>query len=522
MKTRRFYLFTIAAISLLLILAIQRLNTRAQPSIQKGISYVSWESGGYSQPDADLSFENLASTGASWIGLLVTGYQDTITSTTIYTTTNTPTDAALIHTIAQAHNRGLRVMVKPHVDPLDQWRGRIGQGFTTEAEWAAWFASYRSFMEHYADLAQSYGVDQFCIGTELGATTHRADDWRAVIAGVRPRYSGPIVYAATSGEETSISWWDAVDYIGVDAYYELTDKNDPTLDELKVAWTPRITRLANVASTWGKPILITEIGYRSLDGANRHPLHDPSGASIDLQEQADCYQAAFESLYGQPWLAGIFWWSWYTDPFQGGPCDDGLSPHDKPAEDVLRAWYGAPPRPRPTPVRPDYSRTMDIYTDELGSNWQDWSWDATRNLAATDQVYSGTQAISVTLGTWGALSFWHPAFDSDPFYWLEFYVRGSSSGEQHVWVSFYDKDGIQLRKRPVEDCRYTEAGTIEAGTWKLVRIPLSDLNAAGRSLVRIAIQNRSGQASTAFWVDEIRLVGAVTWRVYLPVVLRHY
>ena len=521
MKARRFSLFAFAATLLLLVLAIQKLNGQGQPSMQKGIAYVAWGSGEYSQPDADLSLENLASAGATWISLLVTGYQDTITSTTIFTTTSIPTDADLIHAIAQAHKLGLHVMLKPHLDLLKDpthWRGQIGQEFTTEAEWTAWFASYRNFIEHYADLAQSYGVDQFCAGTELSATTHRADDWRAVIAGVRARYSGPITYAADhSGEEASITWWDAVDYIGVDALYPLTDKNDPTLDELKAAWTPHVTTLANLASTWGKPILFTEIGYRSLDGANRHPWDWQSEGTIDLQEQADCYQAAFESVYGQPWFAGMFWWSWDTDPFQGGPCNDGHTPHDKPAEDVLRAWYGAPPRPRPTPLGPDYSRTMDIYTDGLGSGWEDWSWNATRNLAATDQVYSGTQAISVTLGAWGALSFWHPAFDSDPYYWLEFYIRGSSSGEQHLWAFFYDEDGTELRKRPVDDCRYIEGETIEAGTWKRVRIPLSDLDATERSLTRIAIWNRNDEASTAFWVDEMRLVGAVTWWVYLPV-----
>lgn len=526
MKARRFSLFAFAATLLLLVLAIQRLNAQVRPSMQKGISYAAWWSGEYSQPDADLSLANLAATGANWISLIVTGYQDTITSTTIFTTTATPTDADLIHAITQAHSLGLKVMLKPHVDLLEgppRWRGQIGQEFTTEAEWAAWFASHRSFIEHYADLAQSYGVDQFCAGTELSATTHRTDDWRAVIAGVRARYSGPITYAADhSGEKASITWWDAVDYIGVDALYPLTDKNDPTLDELRAAWTPHVTTLANLSSTWGKPILFTEIGYRSLDGANRRPWDWQSQGTIDLQEQADCYQAAFDSMYGQPWFAGMFWWSWGTDPFQGGPCDDGYTPHDRPAEDVLRAWYGAPPRPRPTPPQPHYSRTMDIYTDGLGSGWEDWSWDATRNLAATDQVYSDTQAISVTLGAWGALSFWHPAFDSDPYYWLEFYVRGSSSGEQHLWALFYDEDGTELRKRPVDDCRYIEGGTIEAGTWKRVRIPLSDLDAAERSLTRIAIRNRNDEASTAFWVDEMRLVGAATWRVYLPVGLRNY
>jgi hypothetical protein len=526
MKVRWFSLLAIAVTLLVLVVAKRGLGVTAQQSVQKGISYATWGSGLYSSPDADLSLTHLAATGADWIGLIVTGYQDNIASTTIFTATVSPTDADLIHAIAQAHSLGLKVMLKPHLDLYNDpthWRGQIGEEFTTEAEWAAWFTSYRNFIGHYADLAQSYGVDQFCAGNELAGTTHRADDWRTVIAEVRARYGGPLTYAAWhDSEETKITWWDAVDYIGVDALYPLTDKNDPTVDELKAAWTPHITTLANLASTWGKPILLTEIGYRSLDGANRHPWDYWSSGTLDLQEQADCYQATFESVYGQPWFAGMFWWEWGTDPFQGGPCDDGYTPYDKPAEDVLRAWYGAPPRPRPIPLGPDYSQAMDIYGDALGPSWEDWSWDATRDLAATDQVYSGTHAISVTLGAYGALMFWHPGFDSDPYYWLEFYVRGSSLGGQRLTAFCRGEDGTELRRRPVNDCRYIEGGTIEPGTWKRVRIPLSDLNAAGRSLVTIAIQDRSGQGSNAFWVDEIRLVAAVTWRVYLPVVLRNY
>jgi hypothetical protein len=223
-------------------------------------------------------------------------------------------------------------------------------------------------------------------------------------------------------------------------------------------------------------------------------------------------------VYDKPWFAGMFWWSWDTDPYDGGPCDDGYTPHDKPAEDVLRTWYGAPPRPTPTPTpQPDYSRTLAIYTDELSPQWEDWSWNAGRNLAATDQVYSGTRAISATLGAWGALSFWHPTFSASPYRWLEFYVRGSPSGQQHLWAFVNAEGDVELRRRPIDDCRYIEGGIIEAGTWKLARIPLSDLDATGRSLLRVSIQDRSGQASTAFWVDELRLVGA-TWRVYLPAI----
>ncbi len=343
MEGRLVLLVVLALVSAPLGCCHSRSDTRAQQPIQKGMSYAAWWSGEYDAPDADLSLRNLTLTGADWISLIVTGFQDTVSSTTIsFTTLATPTDTDLAHVIDQAHELGLKVMLKPHVDLIapGSWRGQIGEQFTREDQWEAWFASYRSFIEHYAELAQTYGVDQFSVGTELVGTSHREEDWRAVTAGVRARYDGPLVYAALyGGEVSSLTWWDALDYIGVDAYYELTDEYDPSMDELQAAWSPHVTTLANLADTWGKPIVLTEIGYRSLDGANRYPWDSWRLGSVDLQEQADAYQAAFESLCGQPWLAGMFWWYWRTDSSQGGVHDDDYTPHNKPAEQVLSRWY---------------------------------------------------------------------------------------------------------------------------------------------------------------------------------------
>ncbi len=495
----------------LLVTGMQNQDVDAQIARQKGISYTAWWPGEYSKPDADIALSNLRSAGADWISLLVTQYQDDISSTAIHSTTSTPTDADLIHVITRAHSLGVKVMLKPHVDLANDpshWRGQIGQGFT-ETQWATWFASYQNFINHYAQLAQAHGADQFCVGTELNETQGQASRWRAVIAGIRSLYLGPITYAATAGYEIDPTWWDAVDYIGVDAYYPLTTKNDPTIAELKAAWVPYIGRLASLASTWGKPIIFTEIGYRSQDGANQHPGDWQTESAVDLQEQADAYQAAFESAFNQTWCAGMFWWSWGTDPFEGGACDDGYTPHNKPAEDILRTWYAAPPRVsiigRP---QPDYRRTLVVYADALGSGWDDWSWDSTVDSSSTDRVYRGTVAISATIGAGGGLSFHHASFDSSPYHWLEFYVYGTVAGQQ-VRAFANDENDTGLRHIPV---------CIELGTWKQVRVPLSDMNAAGRFLQRISIDNPDSQPSS-FWVDDIRLVGA-TWTVYLPGVVR--
>ena len=486
------------------------------PIRQNGITYVSWWNGQYSSPSADRSLGNLAETGADWVSLLVTGYQDDVGSTDIaITLKKTPSDEDLVHVIEEAHALGLKVMLKPHVDLFDDpdhWRGQIGREFASEVDWDTWFSSYRDFIFHYAELAEAHGVDQFCAGTELVGTTHREEDWRGVIEGVRARFSGSVTYASNhSGEEVEIVWWDAVDYIGVDPYYPLTDKKDPTLEELKAGWRRRAEVLAGLSAAWGKQVLFTEIGYRSVDGANRRPWEFGEGGAVDLEEQADAYRAIFEYVYEQPWFAGLFWWAWGTNPFEGGAVDDGYTPYDKPAEDVMREWYGAAPREIAADFEtdPDPGGMPAIYADELGAGWENWSWDAAIDVADAREAFTGVQSISVELEAWGALSLHvDPAVDPAAYHWLEFYIRGSAESEVGLWAFVYTEDGAEQGKRRVDDPRYLQDGTIEAGAWKRVLIPLEDLNPDRLAFTRIVFQDRTGDGTSTFWVDDIRLMGA--------------
>jgi hypothetical protein len=487
---------------------------------QNGISYACWWPGLYSQPDSDVSLAQLAETGARWISLIVTCYQEDLSSTQIFASEATPTDDDLVHVIGQAHSLGLKVMLKPHLDLWNDrahWRGNIGEAFGSEAEWAEWFSSYRSFIEHYAELAAASGVDQFCVGCELENTSHREADWRAVVADVRGRYPGPLLYAGNhSGEEVTMNWWDAVDIIGVDAYYPLSSTTDPSLDELKEAWQPHLQELSSLAAKWRKPVILTEIGYRSLDGAAMHPWDWEIQGNVDLEEQEDCYRAAFESVFNEPWFGGIYWWSWSPDPFEGGPEDTGYSPHGKPAEDILRKWFGGTPRRTPhRSPEPNPMRRMEILTDGLADGWEDWSWLADHNLSAADLVHNGSSSLRARLDPWGAVSFGHPAFPSYPYYFLEFYVHGSGEGEPLLLVYFHDREGKSLVRAAVDDTRYMEEGGIEAGRWKHVCIPLADLGARGKILSRLSIQDRSGRGTPTFWVDDLRIVGA-KWRGERP------
>ena len=190
----------------------------------------------FTDPLAIESLQNLRNTGCDYIALVVTEYQDYADSTEIYPIYEnyiktpyyihkTETIEGITKVVNEAHRLGIRVIMKPHIDLSRElrynaiWRGNIG-GFHSESDWQKWFASYEKMILKYAKLSEELKVEMLCISTELIAVSHRTEDWKKIIKNVRNVYHGLLTDAANhSGEETSKRWWDAVDYIGVDAYY---------------------------------------------------------------------------------------------------------------------------------------------------------------------------------------------------------------------------------------------------------------------------------------------------------------
>ena len=247
-------------------------------------------------------------------------------------------------------------MLKPHVDLLDtgatggDWRGDIGRHFSA-AEWDAWFASYRPFIMHYAHMAQEHGVSMLAVSTELIAASPQEAHWRATIAEIRSVYKGTLTDAANwGGEEVNKTWWDAVDVIGVDAYYPLWDHAGPnppldpvpTVDELVAAWQPVVPRLESLAAQWNKSVMFTEIGFCS--GTSRQGCGLPA-TSASRQLQANAFEATLRVWTAVPVWIGVHWWNIVSDPSFTGTTNGCMDPRGKPAESVLRHWYGAPPRP---------------------------------------------------------------------------------------------------------------------------------------------------------------------------------
>ena len=311
------------------------ISVTSEPFFQRGMSYTAWSYQAYSNADSDESLNRMMEVNIDWVAVCVWWFQDQIDSTKIYPRPDmyTASNNSVAHAIDRAHELGLKVMLKPMVDPVGLgWRGMIPGS-------PEWFESYADFIYFFAEMAEIYGVELFCVGCEFNANDISTPYWRDIISGVRSRYSGPLTYAASPGHEQQVEWWDAVDYIGIDAYYPLTDSNEPTREQLRDRWT----NIADYIEAWqmsvGKPVIFTEIGYRSGDGSNNAPWDWREELAVDLEEQADCYEAVLSVLWNRTWFYGFYWWNWETNPSAGGAEDNGYTPQNKPAQEVLAEWY---------------------------------------------------------------------------------------------------------------------------------------------------------------------------------------
>ena len=317
-----------------------------------GITHVSWWFDEYTYPTATASRNDLAATNANWAAVMLTWYQPSITATAMApSATQTPTDAAVTQAIQELHSKGIKVMLKPHVDVNDaasSWRGNINP-----SDPGAWFANYTHFIVKYAQMADSLGVEMLCIGTELKTVSGAANQarWYAVIDAIRAVYKGNLTYAANAtspGDEfTSVSFWDHLDLIGLDGYFALTNQSDPTLAQLVAAWRGNanhvdlVATITNFANAHQKPIIFTEIGYKSSAGANTEPWNYSHAGAYDPTEQRNCVDAAFTVWSASSsWMKGFFWWDWPVPA--PSATDTDYNPRGKPAADVLRAWQSAP------------------------------------------------------------------------------------------------------------------------------------------------------------------------------------
>ncbi|MEM7263073.1 MAG: hypothetical protein AAF488_13870, partial [Planctomycetota bacterium] len=238
-------------------------------------------------------------------------------------------------TIRQARALGMRVLLFPILllnDPGENdWRGTI-----RPTDSAAWFASYGQLMELYARLAQEEQVDLLSIGSEFNSMQGKLGGWQSVIDRIRAAYQGPITYSANWDSLDGVSFIQELDIIGMTTYFGLSDQDDPSVESMVTRWKTIQADVHEWSHFHRIPLIFTEVGFPSQDGANRNPWNYYHSTVVDLAEQRDCYEA-FQTVWaGDSVLGGVLFYNWFG---RGGPEDTGYTPRGKPALEIIRSWF---------------------------------------------------------------------------------------------------------------------------------------------------------------------------------------
>ena len=369
-------------INLFFLLPLVASFTPFPPDFQRGLIFGGdeWSSPVYPYGSAGAlaSLQALAATGASHVRLLVSGYMDNAhTATAVYSIAPpsalaTVSVEAFSATLAQAAGLGLKVVVCPVLDPNwdilppgarstsspnATWRGTIGDKWSTQGEFTAWFASYRAWVWPYYQAAAAGGAWMIEVSSELDflfGAPQAAAGWRSLVADLRALpFSGKVSIAADASAAHAMEWVDALDYVGLDVYQGLGAPLPlgvaPSVDSLVAGYEASVTPILEGLLARNLSIIFSETGFQSRPNCHVRPwgteLLDPDDDSawllvVDTTCQSNAYEALFRYALSKPYIQGVYLWLWRADPTTGGTYNGDFTPFAKPAEITLRRWYG--------------------------------------------------------------------------------------------------------------------------------------------------------------------------------------
>jgi hypothetical protein len=286
--------------------------------------------------------DEIVEMGFDSVLLVVPGHMQNAGSSRIYLDMRlTPTAAQVGSIIDYSKGRGLRVVLMPIVlldkpRTVTEWRGTIRPD-----DWSDWWQSYRDFMYHFSWIAESHKADVLVVGSELVSTEKQAEEWRKTIALVRKVFNGLLTYSANWDHYKEIPFWGQLDLIGMNSYYTLGDNHRVSVAEIERRWRKIQDNLLKFQKQVGKPLVLLEAGWCSLQNAAHEPWdYTRSEVPVDLDLQRRLYEGFLRSWHGVEGFGGYMIWEWTVG--DGGPTDRGYTPKGKPAEQTLREWLARP------------------------------------------------------------------------------------------------------------------------------------------------------------------------------------
>lgn len=243
--------------------------------------------------------------------------------------------AHLTRPVEEAKAAGLRILIKPHLaywgSPFS-WRGEVG--FEDEASWNRFWRDYEAFILRVA--RHTRGADALVVGTELRRTEAQEDRWRALIARVRQVTDVPLTYASNWDDYGGVEFWDALDAVGIQAYFPLTGGEEPDRAALERGWSRWMVELRRFSREHDRPILFTELGYnQAYDAAERPWGYETDDAGARAVQRL-CLDVALEVIERESTVLGAFLWKWFLPPRRVGRNFQLATPE---MQEVIRARW---------------------------------------------------------------------------------------------------------------------------------------------------------------------------------------
>jgi hypothetical protein len=281
--------------------------------------------------------------------------------------------------VSQARGLGLNTALfptpqfPPSPNPSTPSSASFWQNAPRDAQWwQTWFTRYRAFAVNYADLAAQSGAQILILGGDWiapalpggvlpdgnpsNAPADAEAQWQAIITDVRAHFKGLVFWAmpyTKASIETPVGFLRDVDGIYLLWSAALADsQRGSKADYANRAGQILDNEIAPLVTLVNKP-LILGVAYPSATGAadgcipngaggcldpaalNR-PNPDVNSASLNLQLQADLYEAMLIAVNARPWIAGVVSRGYFMPVALQ---DKSASVHSKPAADILWYWY---------------------------------------------------------------------------------------------------------------------------------------------------------------------------------------
>lgn len=300
------------------------------------------------RPVGKTAFEPAVAVRANWLALIPYAFVDPAKPDVRYDTAGQywgESSKGITQSARFAQELGLQVMLKPHLWVRGQgWPGEFLPA--DETGWNLFLTSYRAYLLHCAGLAASLNLSMLSVGTELDlVAVARPDFFRKLIKDIRAIYGGTLIYAANWDQYQNIAFWDDLDRIGIDGYFPLDESDTPAVADLLQAWTKWEPQIKTVADRFDRPVIFTEFGYRSINGATGKQWELPDNAAAkdippNYAAQVVGYEAFFQFWWQRPYVKGGFLWKWHA-PGRETIRKNNFTPQDKPAEAVVQRWFTA-------------------------------------------------------------------------------------------------------------------------------------------------------------------------------------